>query len=150
MFLSYVRLAVLVAFLSGAIGCESNASLKPFSSDGCSLFPDRSPIAQKDWCECCFEHDKAYWRGGTREERRSADLRLKECVFLKTGDKALATLMYEGVRSGGSPYFYTWYRWGYGWSFDRKYQALNAQEVAMADQLLQARQQSAQVQACSK
>ena len=46
--------------------------------------------------------------------------------------------MYEGVRFGGSPYFYNWYRWGYGWSYDRKYQALNASEIELADGLLTA------------
>ncbi|MCH7505772.1 MAG: hypothetical protein IID60_00515 [Proteobacteria bacterium] len=49
----------------------------------------------------------------------------------------LATLMYEGVRLGGSPYFYTWYRWGYGWDYDRKYQALTPGERKLADKLVE-------------
>jgi hypothetical protein len=58
-------------------------------------------------------------------------------VLEKTGNKALATLMYEGVRFGGSPYFYNWYRWGYGWGYDRKYQALTPDERQHADALVQ-------------
>ena len=116
--------------------CDEPAVLAPFSSDGCSLFPDSSMIVRQDWCECCFEHDIAYWRGGTNEERRQADLQLKACVLAKTSDEALATLMYEGVRFGGSPYFYNWYRWGYGWPYDRKYKALTPKEGARADELL--------------
>lgn len=46
--------------------------------------------------------------------------------------------MYEGVRFGGSPYFYNWYRWGYGWGYDRKYAALSKAENARAKELLQA------------
>ena len=53
------------------------------------------------------------------------------------GNVALAMLMYEGVRFGGSPYFYNWYRWGYGWSYDRKYQALTIDEHEHADELVE-------------
>ena len=53
------------------------------------------------------------------------------------GNVALAMLMYEGVRFGGSPYFYNWYRWGYGWSQDRKYQALTSEERQHADELVE-------------
>lgn len=127
------RLAVLSAV---AVACTSDASLKPFRSDGCSLFPDSSAIGKVDWCSCCFDHDLIYWRGGTREEREEADARLQECVLAQTGNAALATLMYEGVRAGGSPYFYNWYRWGYGWSYDRKYQALTRQEQELAKTLM--------------
>ena len=45
-------------------------------------------------------------------------------------------MMYQGVRFGGSPYFYNWYRWGYGWSYERHYQALSEDEQARANQLL--------------
>ena len=44
--------------------------------------------------------------------------------------------MYLGVRMGGSPYFKNWYRWGYGWSYQRKYQALTEEEAALAEKKL--------------
>ena len=128
------RLAVLSVI---AIACTSDSGLSPFRSDGCSLFPDASAISKVDWCSCCFDHDLVYWRGGTREEREDADSRLKECVLAKTGNAALATLMYEGVRIGGSPYFYNWYRWGYGWRYDRKYQALTQGEQERAHTMVE-------------
>ena len=115
--------------------CTDRASLQPFSSDGCSLFPDSSVITNKDWCDCCFQHDLAYWRGGTEQQRKYADLELKRCVFEKTTDIALADIMYEGVRLGGNPYFYNWYRWGYGWAYARKYTALTEQENTLAEKL---------------
>ena len=126
------RLAALSILL---VGCSSDDELHPFASDGCSLFPDASLISSDDWCSCCFQHDLAYWRGGTAEERKAADQQLRDCVQQKTGNQALATMMYDGVRFGGSPYFYNWYRWGYGWSYDRKYQALTPEEKEQADQL---------------
>lgn len=111
------------------IACTRQVELAPFTSDGCSLFPDKSLIRQVDWCECCVIHDVAYWRGGTAAQREKADIALRQCILEKTGDKPLADLMYEGVRLGGSPYFYNWYRWGYGWSYDRKYDPLSAADL---------------------
>lgn len=110
--------------------------INDFASDGCSLFPDQSVINTDDWCRCCFEHDIAYWQGGTEEERLAADIALHECVLKSTGDEALAEMMYQGVRLGGSPYFYNWYRWGYGWNYERKYRPLNEDEQAMVERKL--------------
>ena len=118
------------------ISCSADQGLSPFNSDACSLFPDNSLINEDDWCACCFHHDIAYWKGGSEEDRIFADKSLKQCVLDKTGNEALAHIMYEGVRFGGSPYFYNWYRWGYGWSFERKYQSLSEHEEKQAEILL--------------
>lgn len=142
------RIAWLVAFSALFAACSQDTDLKAFKSDGCSLFPDSSLITEQDWCSCCFEHDLAYWQGGTREQREVADTRLKECVFEKTRNSALANLMYEGVRFGGSPYFLNWYRWGYGWSYDRKYQALTTEELESANAMIEDYYGSAREPAC--
>ena len=130
------QIAVFVLLILLA-ACSDHRELAAFTSDGCSLFPDSSPLSTADWCECCFQHDIAYWRGGTIEQRKQADNALKQCVLEKTGNGSLANLMYEGVRFGGSPYFPNWYRWGYGWGYSRKYQTLSELENATADRLLQ-------------
>lgn len=124
-------------------------TLKPFSSDGCSLFPDSSAITRHDWCDCCFQHDIVYWRGGSEKQRLNADLKLRQCVLDKTDNKALSTLMYEGVRVGGSPFFHTWYRWGYGWTRDRQYQSLTTAEVKIADDLMAEYQSSEPEPVCA-
>lgn len=116
---------------------SSAGELKPFTSDGCSLFPDKSLITEQEWCSCCFEHDIQYWQGGTEEERLQADTALKQCVLENTGNEDLAELMYQGVRFGGSPYFYNWYRWGYGWNYDRKYQELTSKEHRQVEKHLE-------------
>ena len=64
----------------------------------------------------------------TEEERKRADIELKECVYEKTKDANLAELMYHGIRVGGSAYFPTWYRWGYGWTYSRGYKPLSPEE----------------------
>ena len=132
-----MRVCLTLAMVFVLSAYKSSPGLAPFTSDGCTLFPDSSIISNQDWHECCFDHDVAYWMGGTREQREAADLALRDCVLEKTGDKQLASMMYQGVRFGGSPYFYNWYRWGYGWSFDRKYQQLLPEELERAEQLLQ-------------
>lgn len=128
----FVNILIFLTFIS----CSQKAELKPFKSDGCSLFPDRNLIANTDWCECCFEHDVSYWQGGTEEEREEADKVLRDCVLRKTGDEKLAELMYRGVRFGGSTYFPNWYRWGYGWDYSRKYQSLTKEEENIVKEML--------------
>jgi hypothetical protein len=73
--------------------------------------------------------------GGTAEQRLEVDLRLKACVIEKITNKALAFLMYQGVRVGGSPYLNTSFRWGYGWEYVRKYQPLTVLEQSRVDTL---------------
>jgi len=126
----------LIAIMLLLAACSDKTELSDFSSDGCSLFPDRSLIDAKDWCECCLEHDVAYWQGGTEAQRLAADEQLRECVLAKTDDPILAEAMFNGVRLGGSPYFYNWYRWGYGWSDRRTYQALTLEEQRLVTEKL--------------
>ena len=112
------------------------APLSDFRSDGCSLFPDGDLIDSKLWCKCCFEHDIAYWKGGTEQERNQADQILKSCVFDKTKNKSLAEVMFQGVQVGGLPIFPTWYRWGYGWQYGRGFQALSNEEKILINKKL--------------
>ena len=87
---------------------------KPFKSDGCSLWPNGN------WKECCIEHDKKYWQGGTRVERLKADKQLKKCVTIKRYP-IIGNFMYIGVRIGGWPWFPTPWRWGFGYKYPGGY-----------------------------
>lgn len=109
-------------------GCATMPDLNQFTSDGCSLFPNGTLNDRSRWCDCCFNHDIAYWRGGSEDERKDADKALRACVLERTGNKALAEMMYDGVRVGGNPVFPTWYRWGYGWKYGRRYKPLTEDE----------------------
>lgn len=123
-FFGYLLL-LLLSFSSPLLGSE----IQDFKSDGCSLFPDGHFTDRNLWCECCFVHDVAYWRGGSRDDRRQADETLRDCVLKQTEDRVLAKIMFEGVRAGGRPVFPTWYRWGYGWKYGRNYATLSDQEL---------------------
>jgi len=113
--------------------------LKPFTSDGCSAFPDGTLQQQSLWVNCCIRHDLAYWQGGTHEQRAQADKALQSCVT-QAGEDKVADLMLAGVRVGGSPYWPTPFRWGYGWSFGRGYKPVtNEERLQIQTQLKQLR-----------
>ncbi|MDP9249384.1 MAG: hypothetical protein M3M85_02675 [bacterium] len=82
---------------------------KKFTSDVCSRWPDG------EWGSCCMEHDIKYWCGGETSDRLAADLEIQSCINkIKPG---MGTLMFWGIRAGGTPWLPTPYRWGYGWSW---------------------------------
>lgn len=122
-------LRLYLILIATGFGNVSAGDLRPFTTDGCSAFPDGTPEQQSLWAECCISHDLAYWKGGTYDERLVADQELETCVA-KLGQPEIAKLMLTGVRFGGSPYFPTSYRWGYGWPYQRGYQALGENERA--------------------
>ena len=132
---SWRALTAALAFSLSA-GCAAQGPLRPFTTDGCSDFPDGTPSHKNLWLACCTEHDKAYWQGGTYDERRKADDELQRCVA-KVGEPGIAALMLAGVRVGGSPYWPTRFRWGYGWSWPRGYRALTATEQEQVRMALQ-------------
>jgi hypothetical protein len=81
-----------------------------FKSDNCTLFPDGN------YCDCCVEHDKDYYFGGSGKERWRSDKRLYKCVKAKRGwqNKVIAPVMWLGVRIGGVSFLPTPFRWGFG------------------------------------
>jgi len=92
-------------------------NLKPFTTDGCSggmswlwrTVLRRTPPWEGD----CIEHDRAYWAGGTKQQRLEADRVLAASVARK-GYPLIGALMYYAVRLGGVPWLPTSWRWGYG------------------------------------
>lgn len=109
-------------------------TLKPFTSDGCSAFPDGTIIQKNLWLKCCQRHDFDYWQGGTYLQRLASDKWLKKCVT-QVGEPTIAALMLAGVRVGGTPYLPTSFRWGYGWSYPRLYGALSIEELVQVTKL---------------
>ncbi|TCI03260.1 hypothetical protein EZV61_10285 [Corallincola luteus] len=126
-------IALLVLLLPN--GFANTIELKPFTTDGCSLFPDGTLMQRTLWLACCESHDIAYWMGGTSKQRVEADLALKQCVA-DIGEPMVAELMLNGVRIGGTPFLPTQFRWGYGWPYPRGYEPLTAKEKQEASQLL--------------
>lgn len=124
----------IILLLSMALaGCASQPRLKPFTTDGCSLYPDGTAEYRDLWLHCCRRHDRKYWLGGTRAERLEADIELRDCVAA-AGQPRIAERMLRGVRAGGTPYLPTRFRWGYGWRFFRGYQPLTDSEKSLIEE----------------
>lgn len=113
-----VSLCVGVVLSSSGFGQTANERVMPpeFKSDGCTLFPDGN------YRDCCVEHDKSYYFGGSFKERRAADNRLYKCVKSKDGkhNKMVARMMWIGVRVGAVSFLPTRFRWGFGNKWPRK------------------------------
>ena len=73
MLLTALRITLITVFMTMLYGCSHSGELRPFTSDGCSVFPDGTISQSRKWLKCCVEHDKAYWLGGTYAERLAAD-----------------------------------------------------------------------------
>jgi hypothetical protein len=121
-----MRIVIYSLFLLVSVSAQAE-TIAPFTTDGCSIFPDGTYEQKELWLSCCTAHDYAYWQGGTYDERLIADEQLQQCVS-KVGEPQIANLMLAGVRVGGSPYLPTSFRWGYGWSYPRFYKPLTAEE----------------------
>ena len=122
------------AFYFLASNAIQAGEIKPFKSDGCSSFPDGTLEQNKLWLSCCTAHDYDYWKGGTYTERLESDKALKDCVA-KVGEPEVALLMLAGVRVGGTPFFPTTFRWGYGWSYPRFYGPLTEDELEKIERI---------------
>ncbi len=93
------------------------SELAPFTTDGCTMFPDGTLSDATRWQHCCITHDFAYFTGGPASARDAADHALRSCIAGES-NQALADLVWAGVRLGGTPALRTPWRWGYGWTYD--------------------------------
>ena len=125
----FTRWFFIICQLLLLASCQTtgNVRIQPFTTDGCSDFPDGTPAHKDLWHRCCVAHDLKYWAGGTFDERLQADLELRSCVSA-VGEPAIAELMLAGVRVGGSPWWPSSFRWGYGWPYTNGYRALTQQQ----------------------
>ncbi len=114
-----LTIIIFVSFLSSSILAQNGPVREmpaEFKSDGCTMFPDGN------YRECCIEHDKDYYFGGSLRERRASDERLYTCVKAKGGksNKLTAAIMWMGVRVGAVSFLPTPFRWGFGNKWPRK------------------------------
>ncbi len=72
-----------------------------------------------------------------KKNEKQRILLLKNVSKKKTGNSELAELMYQAVRTGGEPYYPTWYRWGYGWPLGRGYKKLSVEELELVEKKLE-------------
>lgn len=107
----------------------ANPILRPFDSDGCSSSPDGIPLSENSeiWVDCCIKHDAAYWMGGTRAQKESADKELRSCIAGR-GYPKIGKIYENFVDKFGGPRSTQYYRWGYGWNYKRDYAPISEVE----------------------
>ncbi len=126
----YIPLFLIFSFLV-SVKAMAEVALKPFQTDGCTLFIDGTPSKPGLWRSCCVEHDLRYWFGGSSEDMDSADLRLKSCVKQIAGE-SIARTIYTGVRAGHYSPIKNKTAWNWGWVLKREKVALNLEEITVA------------------
>lgn len=136
-----MRALGFLTFLFIAHTSQAN-ELKPFTTDGCSLWIDGTVEQPNLWRHCCVAHDLDYWQGGTQAQRKQSDERIQACVKEAQGS-GMANYIYTNVRWGGSPYWMSNYRWGYGWDYldgiwPRGYKVPTPEEQAQIDRAMPA------------
>ncbi len=129
-------LKISALFFVVASCAPTSMVVKPFSTDGCSMFPEGTLQHKNLWLRCCVTHDLAYWQGGSYGQRQQADETLRACVS-EVGEPEIALLMLSGVRVGGSPYWPTQFRWAYGWPYTRGYEPLSEGDRKLVGEVLQ-------------
>lgn len=81
-----------------------------FVTDNCTWFPDGN------YADCCVQHDREYFAGGSWKARWRSDKKLFKCVAAKPKfyNKLVAPMMWLGVRALGVPWLKTRASWGFG------------------------------------
>jgi hypothetical protein len=125
----------LLLFLALSPILKAELKLKPFETDGCTMFVEGTKEKPNLWKHCCVEHDLRYWFGGSESDMDTADLRLKSCVQKVAGDN-WAALIYNGVRVGHYSPIKNKYYWSWAWSVKREKVALNSEETQYVVKLL--------------
>ena len=112
---------------------------QPVWSDGCSvpaLLRLVMPVETEAARTACIVHDEAYYYGGSEDDRRHADERLREALIAAGMAPWRARVYYGSVRVGGGP---EWRVKGVSWSFGGEYFQYSARP-AIPDDSAAARQ----------
>jgi len=122
--------------LVSTLAMASN-SLRTFETDYCTAYFDGTRQSPDLWKHCCEEHDLYFWSGGSLDDRKATDLRLKSCVE-KTGATVQAILIYTAVSIGGaSPIRFKTKEWGNAWGNRSRYITLTETDTALLLQHLE-------------
>lgn len=122
-----MKLLILTLLLMSP-SLKAQIKLKPFETDGCTLFVDGTYTKPGLWKHCCVEHDLRYWFGGSERDMDQADLRLRSCVQ-KVGGDEWAYVIYSGVRAGHHSPIKNKYQWNWGWEKKREKTPLTQEEI---------------------
>jgi hypothetical protein len=125
-----MKFFLLLFLITGCAAFKERPNkIVPFTTDGCSMYPDGVLFVDSNrWVHCCIVHDIAYWIGGNHQEKIDADYDLGMCVAEKSSS-IQGDLMSSGTRFGGVANNILPWAWGYGWSYNRGYRKLREKDL---------------------
>lgn len=124
-------LILLTALTAHAALAQNNEIIRPFATDYCTAYAEGTREKPDLWKHCCVEHDLYFWAGGSRDDRKATDLRLKHCVE-STGQVRIARLIYAAVSLGGSsPIRFKTKEWGNAFEKRERYLSLTTEETSL-------------------
>lgn len=117
---------------------QNNNELRPFTTEGCTYIPDAFPFVDLEPLgPCCLKHDIQYWLGGTYEEKLDADQELGQCAERIGYPKLFGFALYFGPHQVGPWIPAKYWRWGFGWKYNRGYRPVTPEQREQARRLLQ-------------
>lgn len=120
--------ALFFYLLSFNLQASEKNTIMPFTTDGCSALVYQQSMQNPELLNCCVAHDIRYWQGGNKASKKNTDLNFSLCLR-KIGMPAIEReIYYWSVRIGGTAYWKTSWRWGYGWKKLRDYSPLTEEE----------------------
>lgn len=116
------KIIAIAILTTGTTATASNLQQPPlpYKSDGCSYSPDFN------FNQCCRDHDRAYYYGGSKQQRKRTDQKFRQCVRNK-GHAILDDVYYSGVRVFAVPWLPTSFRWGFGYPFRKGHRGYTPQ-----------------------
>lgn len=126
------RIYLFVLIFSLDVLAYDETELQPFVTDYCTAYAEGTSSNPNQWKHCCVEHDLYFWAGGSMQDRKLADINLRDCVA-ETGAIVQSQLIYAAVTIGGqSPIRFKTKQWGHAWPGRVRYQSLTEKETAAA------------------
>ena len=122
-----LKLLTLITLAIIAPGLNAADTLKPFVTDGCTMFVDGTISSPGLWRSCCVEHDLRYWYGGSDSEMDATDNHIRDCVERVAG-ASWAKVVYTGIRAGHYSPIKNKYQWSWGWNQKREKTPLTPEE----------------------
>ncbi len=131
-----MKYLLAILFILNSSWLLASSKLIPFTTDYCTGYPEGTLAQPGLWSKCCVEHDLYLWAGGSKNDRKQTDQRLRKCVAA-TGASLHSQLIYLGVRLGSySPLKFKGKDWGNGWNPRRSNFALSQSEILTIEEFL--------------
>jgi len=125
---AFPRVPGLILLCLLSVGCARQAEIRDFgrATDAVCSRTERRGSDEVVRLLLC---PRLAYCGAAAGRAKAADRKLRECVLERYRETKYCRLDVPWSPAfGGDPAFPTWYRWGYGWSYDGRHRPLSEEE----------------------